>query len=684
MNRLRAQVFSLILCLALLASAMLPGRALAQTPPNTNFWFAGTRLIFERAVPLEDEIAVSLHDPGLLRMLAKLGATVSYQPQQRYIAITSADRRVIAFTVGDAKYSVGGAVSKASFAPFIDGNEVIVPLFAIARSLYLEPFVQGGETVLEPQLGGLDIRPDGRRTILTLHGAVALRYTKLIETPERVQLAFSGIGSTLAQARRIGGGIDEVDVLVRGPAKDPTSTVTIEAPPGSQHLIATSRTPSDLTIVFGPPGVSLDVRQRSPDAVAQTSAAQTTERAGVAPPTPPPLATNTPSAAGPMAAPSAGFPAGAPEDAATAPGVLGTGPATVTNVAIDPVDDGLSVRLAISGNATYEWHRLLDDRWYIDVHNATLADVGRDEHPNSASVDSVRVRQIGTPDAPVVRVAFTLRGDRRVEIVPSESALTLAVTNVPETSVTRIGRGAIGNAALASAGAAAADAANANGLPLQHVPWKFGAVNGSRVIVIDPGHGGADAGTVHNGLTEKLLTFDMAQRLRALLTQAGWIVKMTRDTDIDPVSQANLNAFANDGKPNASDRAYLQTRCDVANVVNARMFISIHVNYAESTSPRGTTFYYTKPQDLALAEALEKNVIATAGTHDDGVVHNDFYVTKHTTMPAVLIETAFISNPGDAALLSNAAFLQRMAAGIAAGVRAYTGAQPAVTSKTDQ
>jgi len=192
-----------------------------------------------------------------------------------------------------------------------------------------------------------------------------------------------------------------------------------------------------------------------------------------------------------------------------------------------------------------------------------------------------------------------------------------------------------------------------------------------RIIVLDPGHGGGDMGTAHNGLVEKLITLDISRRVRTLLVAQGWTVKMTRDSDIDPYNPALLPAMQTDGLPNASDRAYLQTRCNVANDVDARVFVSIHVNYSPSTSPSGTTFYYTKPQDVALAQALERAVIPAAGTADDGVVHANYYVTKHTTMPAVLIETAFISNPGDAAKLADPAWLSAIARGIASGIDAY-------------
>jgi N-acetylmuramoyl-L-alanine amidase len=170
-----------------------------------------------------------------------------------------------------------------------------------------------------------------------------------------------------------------------------------------------------------------------------------------------------------------------------------------------------------------------------------------------------------------------------------------------------------------------------------------------------------------------------------LLTAEGWTVRMTRDSDVDPVSAANLALMRADGKPDPDDRAYLQTRCDVANSVNARLFVSIHVNYSDSPSVNGTTFYWYKPQDEPFARALEHAVIPVAGTNDIGPRHENLYVIRHTTMPAVLIETAFISNPHDAVLLRTTAFLQNMAQGIADGIGAFGGAPPPMqASRADQ
>ena len=86
---------------------------------------------------------------------------------------------------------------------------------------------------------------------------------------------------------------------------------------------------------------------------------------------------------------------------------------------------------------------------------------------------------------------------------------------------------------------------------------------------------------------------------------------------------------------------------------------------------------------MAFAQALERSVIPVAGTQDDGTRHENFYVVRHTTMPAVLIETAFVSNPADAELLHQPSFLQNMAQGIANGVRAFAGA-PSASSLSAQ
>jgi N-acetylmuramoyl-L-alanine amidase len=639
MNRFRVRVFSALTALALLAGASSVG-AQDQTP---NLWFQGTRLIFVHSAPMQGDLAVSTRDDGLRRFLDRLGATVSFQPQQRYVVVTAQDRRTIVFTIGDPVYTIAGVRAQAPFAPTADGNDVVLPFYALARALYVEPVQNGSETVLQPRIGALEVRSDAIRTYVTVRGAMPLIAAMNADSADRVQISFTGMGSSLAAERRApGAAVDEIDVAVGGSARVPTTTVTIAGTHGTTHRVIAADIPDAFTVVFETHGP-----------LAQSAPSSPPPAAGA-----PATGDYPPSGVSPQALPT------------VAPPVV-AGRATVTDLAIEPApDDGVAVRVSLSGATSYEWHRLADNRWYIDFDNTTLNGPGRDERPAFGSVASVRIRQQGTSDAPTVRVAFTMNSEQRIDLAPSDAGIVITVANAPSDDPVRIGTGHTGGAPLVASAASPDPGASAQ-------PWKYGAGTNPKLIVIDPGHGGADVGTAHNGLTEKLLTFDIAQRLRTLLVAAGWTVRMTRDTDIDPVSGDNLNRMRADGKPNADDRAYLQTRCDVANNAGARLFISIHINSAPVESAHGTTFYWYKPQDAAFAQALEKSVIPAAGTFDDGTRHENFYVIRHTTMPAVLVETAFVTNPGDVTLLRQPSFLQNVAQGIANGVKAYAGAPSA-------
>lgn len=643
MNHSRVRASS---CIALaLALAFFACAACARAQPSAPLlWFQGTRLVLDHAVPTAGDLAVSTRDGGLRRFLDKLGANVSYDPTQRYVVVTAQDRRTIVFTLGDPGFTVAGIRSRAPFAPFLDAGAPVLPFFALARALYVEPVADGGETVLQPRIGALDVRTDGPRTIVSVRAAMPLVTTTNADTPERLQVSFAGQGSSLAPQRTApGSAIQTIDLAVAGSVRVPTTTLTIAGPPGTTHRVIPGDSPATFTVVFEP-----------------------LQAGYAAPPPPPPQGGMAP-------IPGAPPQAAAPYPAPTAAPPIVAGRASVTDLSIAQADaDSLAVNLTLSGAASYEWHRLLDHRWYIDFQNTTLTGPGRDEHPQFGAVQSVRVRQIGSSDAPVVRVAFTFTGDQRVDLTPSASGLTITVGTSEATDSTRIGMGRTGGAPVI------ASSVEPEPAPTEG-PWKFGgAVPGSnsRLIVIDPGHGGADTGAVHNGLVEKNITFDIAQRLRSLLLAQGWQVRLTRDTDIDPVSEDNLTKMRGDGRPNPDDRAYLQSRCDVANLAGARLFISIHVNSAPVTGANGTTFYWYKPQDAPFAQALEHAVIPLAGTQDDGARHENFYVVRHTTMPAVLIETAFLTNPGDVTLLRQPSFLQNIAQGIANGVKAYTGAPP--------
>ncbi|MGH7716953.1 MAG: N-acetylmuramoyl-L-alanine amidase family protein, partial [Vulcanimicrobiaceae bacterium] len=347
-------------------------------------------------------------------------------------------------------------------------------------------------------------------------------------------------------------------------------------------------------------------------------------------------------------------------------------PVTTTSVVTgidveNPAPDALLIHVATSPGISFEWHRLGIDRFYLDFTNATLTSAAHEDRPTVSFVQGYRVSQLPSAATPTVRFAITMTPNRRIDVIPDAQGVTITVADVDATGdfVAQVGSGVTGAGSVAVVPTAVPS--DVTGPP--------GAVpppgSNPRLIVIDPGHGGSDTGAVHNGVMEKEVTLDIALRLRSLLIARGWLVKMTHDTDRDVYG------------PNASDVAELQARVDVANNAGARLFVSIHANSSTSSVPSGTTSYYYKPQDRPLAAAIQARLIALLGTKDDGVIRERFYVIHRTTMPAALIETAFVSNISDAARLRSPSFRQQIAVGIADGIKDYAG-QPASSVSVQQ
>jgi len=188
-----------------------------------------------------------------------------------------------------------------------------------------------------------------------------------------------------------------------------------------------------------------------------------------------------------------------------------------------------------------------------------------------------------------------------------------------------------------------------------------GPGTGTGIIVIDPGHGGSDPGACNrsSGLRETDINLDVALRLQEVLTERGWQVVLTRTNDSD-VSYA--------GSP---DKVELGARVSVANDINAMAFISLHCNAAYSSAHNGSSLHWYKSSDRVLARSLEEVLESGIGTRVRGLVRNRFYVLRHTQMPAVLVEMAFITNPHDRALLDSPGFRQRMAEHLADGLNSF-------------
>jgi N-acetylmuramoyl-L-alanine amidase len=184
------------------------------------------------------------------------------------------------------------------------------------------------------------------------------------------------------------------------------------------------------------------------------------------------------------------------------------------------------------------------------------------------------------------------------------------------------------------------------------------AAGGRGVVVIDAGHGGGDPGCYsrHHGVYEKDITLDIARRLKTVLERQGWKVLMTRETDRD-VTYA--------GSP---DKMELQARCDVANDVGADLFISIHCNASASGQGNGTSIHWYKEEDYEFARNLEPMLGEAIGVGNQGLRRDSFYVLRHTSMPAVLVETAYLSHPHDSSRLVQPQVRQLIAERLAGGL----------------
>lgn len=188
-----------------------------------------------------------------------------------------------------------------------------------------------------------------------------------------------------------------------------------------------------------------------------------------------------------------------------------------------------------------------------------------------------------------------------------------------------------------------------------------GWMNIRGTIVIDPGHGGSDPGCVNRalGTREADITLRICKHLASILRQQGWKVVMTRTTDRD-VTYA--------GSP---DRMELESRANIANEMGADLFMSVHCNASVNTGATGSSIHWWKAEDYAFAQAIEPVLGHAIGLDQDGLIRNRFVVLRHSQMPSVLVETAFLTNAREGAKLSDPEFQKVIARQLAGGLANY-------------
>lgn len=181
-----------------------------------------------------------------------------------------------------------------------------------------------------------------------------------------------------------------------------------------------------------------------------------------------------------------------------------------------------------------------------------------------------------------------------------------------------------------------------------------------KVIAVDPGHGGIDSGARGNGHLEKAITLEIAEKLAERLRHHGAQVVMTRESDVDYYTRGK------GGKRND-----LLRRISIANSSGAQLFVSIHTNAIRGAQWSGAEVYYNPrwEENKKLALTLQNHLRDfPPGNKRQARQDCDILVLKDTTMPGVLIETGFLSNPQEAARLADPAYQEKMAEQIVRGL----------------
>lgn len=194
-----------------------------------------------------------------------------------------------------------------------------------------------------------------------------------------------------------------------------------------------------------------------------------------------------------------------------------------------------------------------------------------------------------------------------------------------------------------------------------------------RKIVLDPGHGGFDRGAAGSRVIEKNFSLRLALRTAEILRRCGYTVLLTRNSDrLIP----------------------LNSRVAFANTARADIFVSLHCNASTDRRADGIESYCLTPAGAAstnqkrisavkcpgnkldpnnflLAFELHRALLNRTRANDRGVRRSRFAVLRDLNMPGALLEVGFLSNPGEETRLSNAAYVEQLARGIAVGIINY-------------
>lgn len=177
------------------------------------------------------------------------------------------------------------------------------------------------------------------------------------------------------------------------------------------------------------------------------------------------------------------------------------------------------------------------------------------------------------------------------------------------------------------------------------------ALAGRPLVVIDPGHGGADPGAVGpGGKLEKDVCLALGRTLRGALRRRGFNAILSRGADAE---------------------VHLAPRLALIERWRADLFVSLHANSHTTPDAAGLETYWREPASKAFAETVHRTIATLMRRTDRGAKQEKLYVLRHPRVPSLLLESGFISNPGEERLLDDAEFQAQTAFAIAAGIENY-------------
>lgn len=190
-----------------------------------------------------------------------------------------------------------------------------------------------------------------------------------------------------------------------------------------------------------------------------------------------------------------------------------------------------------------------------------------------------------------------------------------------------------------------------------------------KVVVIDPGHGGADPGKVGiNGAKEKDVNLAIAKALRNVLEEKGFEVAMTRTED---VVLGNSSKFSKIGDLNG--------RCEIVNGEHAKnsecVMISLHQNSFTQESVHGAqSFYYQRSEkSKALGEAVQEELNKEINTEKEKKAkpNDSYYILINSNCPGIIVECGFLSNHTEAGKLIDENYQNQLAEILCKGIMKY-------------